>query len=122
MHWKMTDRPKWWKAFLPKKKPGATKDLSDFDPFAQNDKSKESKSASDPAPPQTQQHASDNNSCLLSDETYDDSIIPTYFDEQTCRRNFFVSRSGRFRQRKKVRSTLPVEDPEKVAPAKEEWR
>ncbi|XP_061884735.1 proline-rich protein 15-like protein [Entelurus aequoreus] len=119
----MTDRPKWWKAFLPKKKPGAKEpSFPDFDPFAQNDKSKETKSASEQVPPQSQPHDSDNNSCMLSDETYDDSIIPTYFDEQTCRRNFFVSRSGRFRQRKKVRSTLPVEDPENVAQAKEEWR
>nr|XP_057903837.1 proline-rich protein 15-like protein [Doryrhamphus excisus]XP_057903838.1 proline-rich protein 15-like protein [Doryrhamphus excisus]XP_057903839.1 proline-rich protein 15-like protein [Doryrhamphus excisus] len=124
----MAERVKWWKAFLPKKKPGGPKDQAsphtygaDFDPFAQNDKPKDPKAATEPSPPQQE---STNGSCLLSDETYDDSHLESLFNEQTCRRNMKVSRSGRFKEKRRVRSSLPLEDKgtENMAPATEDFR
>ncbi|XP_057684411.1 proline-rich protein 15 [Corythoichthys intestinalis] len=121
----MTEKAKWWKAFLPKKKAGSSKDSNsphtygaDFDPFAQ-DKSKESKSTSDQSVPQQE-----TNNSLFSDETYDDSHMDSLFNEQTCRRNMKVSRSGRFKQKMRGRIAIPFEEKgtENVAPAKDDIR
>ncbi|CAI5690334.1 unnamed protein product [Oreochromis niloticus] len=100
----MTERAPWWKAFLPKKK--TSKDPAfdaDFDPWAK----------ASPAAPKTPQPVSNNSSSLLSDETFDDSRLDSVFNEQTCRRNMKISRSGRFKEKKKIRSTLPIEEKEK---------
>ncbi|XP_061520966.1 uncharacterized protein LOC133470867 [Phyllopteryx taeniolatus] len=122
----MTERAKWWKAFMPKKKPGCPKDSSapyssaDFDPFAQ-DNSKDSKT---PTEQSLSQQESTNGSCLFSNETYDDSHMESLFNDQTCRRNMKVSRSGRFKEKRRARISLPVEDKgtENVAPAKDDIR
>ncbi|XP_077364347.1 uncharacterized protein LOC144008124 [Festucalex cinctus] len=123
----MTERVKWWRAFLPKKKPGGPKDSNspyvygqDFDPFAQ-DKSKETKSTNEQS---LSQQESTNGSCLFSNETYDDSHMESLFNEQTCRRNMYVSRSGRFKEKRRARIGIPVEDKstENVAPAKDDVR
>uniref|UniRef100_A0A3P8YIA8 Uncharacterized protein n=1 Tax=Esox lucius TaxID=8010 RepID=A0A3P8YIA8_ESOLU len=49
-------------------------------------------------------------SSLFTEEFGDDSQFESVFNEQTCRRNLRVSRSGRFKERKKVRSSLPTDD------------
>lgn len=100
----MTERAPWWKAFLPKKK--TSKDPTfdaDFDPWAK----------ASPVASKTSQPVSNNSSSLLSDETFDDSRLDSVFNEQTCRRNMKISRSGRFKEKKKIRSTLPIEEKEK---------
>ena len=119
-----TERSPWWKSFLPKKKSGASKDSNqpfgpDFDPFAQKQKdyaAEASKSASD----QSQQASNKS----FSDDTYDDSHLESVFNEQTCRRTMKVSRSGRWKEKRRVRSSLPIEDKEKDSGAtgKEERR
>ncbi|XP_077600267.1 uncharacterized protein LOC144215280 isoform X2 [Stigmatopora nigra] len=123
----MTEKAKWWKAFLPKKKPGSARDGTsphaygaDFDPFAQ-DKSKESKTSGDQSVPQQE---ANNSSCLFSGETYDDSHMESLFNEQTCRRNLKVSRSGRHKQKFRGRLALPFEEKggENVAPTKDDVR
>lgn len=131
---KMTERPPWWKAFLTKKKPGGPKDAGssqtfgpDFDPFAQRpDKQKEtptaaSKTTGDQTP--SLQDPSKRSS-LLSDETYDDTHLESVFNEQTCRRNMKVSRSGRFKEKRRVRSSLPLQEKEteNVTSGKEDMR
>nr|XP_046272821.1 proline-rich protein 15 [Scatophagus argus] len=127
-----TERAKWWKAFMPKKKTGSTKDTAsphpfdpDFDPFAQrSDKQKEpaSKNSTEQSP--LSQQESNTGSSLLSDDTYDDSHLESVFNEQTCRRNMKVSRSGRFKEKRRVRSSLPIQDKEteKGASGKEDIR
>lgn len=100
----MTERTPWWKAFLPKKK--TSKDQAfdaNFDPWAK----------APPAASKTSQPVSNNSSSLLSDETFDDSQMDSVFNEQTCRRNMNVSRSGRFKVKKNNRLTLPIEQKEK---------
>lgn len=117
----MTERTPWWKAFLPKKK---SKDHSigpDFDPWAPHpDKARE------PAPPpksEGEQRAgstpSDNTA--LNDDTYDDSHMESVFNEHTCRRKMRVSRSGRFKEKNRIRQSLPIQD-NKDSAAKEDMR
>ncbi|CDQ97189.1 cell wall adhesin EAP1 isoform X1 [Oncorhynchus mykiss] len=60
-----------------------------------------------PASQQSQAPVSTGNS-LFSDETFDDSQFESVFNEQTCRRNLRVSRSGRFKEKKRARSSLPT--------------
>ncbi|KAI1886177.1 hypothetical protein AGOR_G00211310 [Albula goreensis] len=50
---------------------------------------------------------SPNNSQLITDETYDDSQFEPAFNERTCRRNLKISRSGRFKEKRRIRATLP---------------
>ncbi|XP_069556341.1 proline-rich protein 15-like protein [Brachyistius frenatus] len=128
----MTERTPWWKAFLPKRKTGGPKDSvsaqafePDFDPFAQPEKPKgpsaaASKTSGDQSLPQQES----NSSSSISDEFFDDSHLESVFNEKTCRRNMKVSRSGRFKEKRKVRSSLPVQDreTENVASDKEDVR
>ncbi|XP_039978193.1 proline-rich protein 15 [Xiphias gladius] len=130
----MTERTPWWKAFLSKRKTVGTKDAGsphalgpDFDPFDQHpEKQKDpaaaaSKTAGDQS---LSQQDSGKNSSLLSDDTYDDSHLQSVFNEQTCRRNMKVSRSGRFKEKRRVRSSLPIQEKgtENVASGKEDMR
>lgn len=57
---------------------------------------------------------------LPSDETYDDSAVQPTFNERSNRRNLLVSRSGRFKEKRKSRASLPQnhEDDGKTAAAK----
>lgn len=115
---KMTDRTseraKWWMPFFLKKKIGGPKETiaADFDPFAQLPENRKGPTA---APPQTTSDQplppeSSNNSSLISDDTYDDSQLESVFSEQSCRRNLKVSRSGRYKENRRVRSSLPIQE------------
>lgn len=117
-----TERAKWWRAFLPKKKSAGAKEGSssnhfepDFDPF------REPNPASAPEHGSTQQE-SGSNSTISSNDTYDDSKLDSVFNEHTCRRNLKVSRSGRFREKGKKRANLPIQynETENTTPGKEE--
>ncbi|XP_056153959.1 proline-rich protein 15 [Lampris incognitus] len=130
----MAERAPWWRAFLVKRKSVGGKDAglaSDFDPFAsQPEKPKDpivaSKTANDQPALQAQQgkpQQPEQGTSLLSDETYDDSQLDSVFNEQTCRRNMRVSRSGRFKEKRRVRSSLPIEEErDKTTSAKEDQR
>ncbi|XP_026156252.1 proline-rich protein 15-like [Mastacembelus armatus] len=128
----MTERTQWWKAFLPKRKTGGPKDATssypfgpDFDPFAQRpEKQKDPAQAASKSTGDQSLSQQDSNKHLPSDDTYDDSRLYSVFNEQTCRRNMKVSRSGRFKEKRKVRSTLPIQDKEteNMASGKEDIR
>lgn len=130
-----TERAKWWQAFLPKKKTTGSKDHAstrtigpDFDPFANGpEKQKEptavpSKNPDDKSP--IYQQEPNKSPSLPSDETDDSPELDSVFNEQTCRRNMKVSRSGRWKEKKKVRSSLPIQEKETecVATGKEDIR
>lgn len=53
-----------------------------------------------------QGQGTDKNSAFLS-EGFDGSQLESAFTEATFSRNLTVSRSGRFKEKRKVRSTLP---------------
>ncbi|KAM9839120.1 uncharacterized protein ACBR49_017787 [Aulostomus maculatus] len=123
---------KWWKAFLPsRKKSSNPKETNtsqvfdvDFDPFAQKpEKPKDPTAPSKTTGDQSQQDAN-NGSCIYSDDTYDDSQLESVFNEQSCRRNMRVSRSGRFKEKRRVRGSLPIEEKgtEQVTSGKEDVR
>ncbi|XP_018523080.1 proline-rich protein 15 [Lates calcarifer] len=115
----MTERTPWWRAFLPKRKPGGPKETGlpnfgpDFDPFAQHpDRPREPAAAGPKTPSDQCQQDCGKNSNIFGDDTYDDSHLESVFNEQTCRRNMKVSRSGRFKEKRKVRSSLPIQEKE----------
>ncbi|XP_071385420.1 proline-rich protein 15-like [Centroberyx affinis] len=132
----MAERTPWWRTFLGKRKSGGSKDTGvsqsfdpDFDPFAPRpEKPKDpiaaSKTPSDQSLSQTQPGQSSKNTSLVCDDTYDDSHLESVFNEQTCRRNMRVSRSGRFKEKRRVRSSLPIEETEtdKATSGKEDLR
>ncbi|KAF7660397.1 hypothetical protein LDENG_00282510 [Lucifuga dentata] len=68
-----------------------------------------SKTSGDQSQNQTE---SNNTTSLFNGDTYDDSELESVFNEQTCRRNMKVSRSGRFKEKRRVRSSLPLQDKE----------
>ncbi|KAJ3602302.1 hypothetical protein NHX12_030061 [Muraenolepis orangiensis] len=125
----MTERAPWWKSFLVKRKSAGPKDATptfepDFDPFATRPEAKDpavASSAQQSAKWEPGQEAGDG---LHGDDTYDDSRMQSVFNEQTCRRNMRVSRSGRFKEKRKVRTNLPIDEQEhaKNAPWREDQR
>ncbi|XP_022603240.1 proline-rich protein 15-like [Seriola dumerili] len=115
----MTERTPWWKAFLQKRKTGGPKDAGaphtfgpDFDPFAPHPEKQKEPAAAASKTTGDQSQGTSKNSSLLSDETFDDSHLESVFNEQTCRRKMKVSRSGRFKENRRVRSSLPIQDKE----------
>lgn len=59
---------------------------------------------------------------LFSGEVYDDAQLEPVFNEQTCRRNLKVSRSGRFKEKRKMRASLPENYQDETATKKDEAR
>ncbi|XP_043993781.1 proline-rich protein 15 [Gambusia affinis] len=120
----MTEKVPWWKVFIPKKKSADPYGLGpDFNPFAQQPERLKDPSSSSKTTT-TDQTVPAQGSSLLSDETFDDSKLESVFNEQTCRRNMKVSRSGRFKEKKRPRSSLPIEEKgrEAAAPGREDKR
>ncbi|KAK1794671.1 hypothetical protein P4O66_001382 [Electrophorus voltai] len=68
------------------------------------DAEKESKPVDNPS---VKQGADNKPSRLKNDSSYEDSQFEPVFNENTCRRNMKVSRSGRFREKRRVRVPLP---------------
>uniref|UniRef100_A0A673BB51 Uncharacterized protein n=1 Tax=Sphaeramia orbicularis TaxID=375764 RepID=A0A673BB51_9TELE len=76
----MTERIPWWRAFLPKRKSGGSKDAGSKDTVQERPK--------EPTP----------------------AASKTTADQSTCRRNMRVSRSGRFKERRRQRQSLPIQE------------
>ncbi|CAL8372158.1 unnamed protein product [Boreogadus saida] len=109
----MSERQPWWKSFLGIRKTPGQKDMTldpDFDPFKPEKAAKDAKMAPGPKASSQTQPGNKESSRDSDDETYDDSHMDSVFNEQTCRRNMRVSRSGRFKEKRRVRSTLPTEE------------
>ncbi|KAL7887560.1 hypothetical protein AOLI_G00052810 [Acnodon oligacanthus] len=92
----MAERYSWWKSLT-----GRTKNNILKETIVPQEAEKEAKA---PAKQSTESQ----NSNLFSNETYDDSHLEPAFSENTCRRNLRVSRSGRFKEKRRVRGTLPA--------------
>ncbi|KAI4885741.1 hypothetical protein NFI96_000240 [Prochilodus magdalenae] len=87
----MAERYQWWRSLTNRTKNSIYKETI----VPQEAEIREAK-------PPAKQGAED----LLSSETYDDSHLEPAFNENTCRRNLRVSRSGRFKEKRNVRMTL----------------
>lgn len=79
----MAERIPWWKAFTGRVLSNILKDAA-----------------------VQQDQGSDKNSAFLS-EGFDASQLESDFSDATFSRNLTVSRSGRFKEKRKVRATLP---------------
>lgn len=111
----MTERPKWWRAFLPKWKTTATKDTGSVATSgADIEKQKDAPAAEAKTTtgPTQSQHESYNNCDVFPDDTFDDSHLESVFNEQTSIRKIRISRSGRFKHKHIMRSQLPPEGAE----------
>ncbi|NP_001279222.1 proline-rich protein 15 [Callorhinchus milii] len=81
----------WWKSFTVKKKP---KELAEIGAGAEHVQSATDKTgAQENKPPN-----------LIEDKEYPDSKL---FNEKSTRRNLNISRSGRFKEKRRVRAALP---------------
>uniref|UniRef100_A0A672KA35 Si:dkeyp-86h10.3 n=1 Tax=Sinocyclocheilus grahami TaxID=75366 RepID=A0A672KA35_SINGR len=89
----MADRYSWWKNLTGKNKNHFKVGQQEF---GNADKTSVKQTGSE-----------NKNDILISDETYDDSQLEPSFSEYTCRRNWTVSRSGRFKEKRRVRVTMP---------------
>lgn len=119
----MTERPKWWRAFLPKWKTTATKDTTSG-PDIERQKEAPAAGAKTTTGLTESQHDSYNGPDVFPDDTFDDSNLESVFNEQTSLRKIRISRSGRFKHKQNMRTTLPtpVNETENVAPEKEDTR
>ncbi|GCB65261.1 proline-rich protein 15-like [Scyliorhinus torazame] len=84
----------WWKSMTMKKKP---KELTDKGAGLENVQSSTDKTAA-----QENKHPN-----FMDDKEYVDPKLEKGFNEKSTRRNLKISRSGRFKEKRRVRATLP---------------
>lgn len=89
----MAARYPWWRAFTVRKK-GVQE--SDESQPGEKPSTTSSKSASDSV-----------NGAFINEGTYDEAEFESVFNEKTCRRNLNISRSGRFKEKRRVRAPIP---------------
>lgn len=115
----------WWRSFVGKRRKAARESAANLEQDLRNQASAESTQHHPSAEPDQQltsptRPAKEADNCLPSDETYDDSAVQPTFNERSNRRNLLVSRSGRFKEKRKTRTSLLQnhEDDGKPAAAK----
>uniref|UniRef100_A0A3P8XPW3 Uncharacterized protein n=1 Tax=Esox lucius TaxID=8010 RepID=A0A3P8XPW3_ESOLU len=86
----------WWRAFVKRKGP-TTQESDETQPVGE----KTSSISSNPSPDLK------GNETFQDAAFFDDAQFEPVFNEQTCRRNLKVSRSGRFKEKRRVRGTIP---------------
>ncbi|XP_035276558.1 proline-rich protein 15 [Anguilla anguilla] len=101
----MADRTSWWKSFTIRKKGGT---VSRDPAMVQQDSTTETQSVEPTTPAASSKSSTDStdNSRLIQNETYDDSECEPAFNDKRNIRNMSISRSGRFKERRKKRATL----------------
>uniref|UniRef100_A0A674CDJ8 Si:dkeyp-86h10.3 n=1 Tax=Salmo trutta TaxID=8032 RepID=A0A674CDJ8_SALTR len=87
----------WWRAFVTRKSIPTTQESGETQPSGEKMSPISSKSTPD----------SKGNETFPDAETFDDAEFEPMFNEKTCRRNLKVSRSGRFKENRRVRGTIP---------------
>uniref|UniRef100_A0A673KY83 Uncharacterized protein n=1 Tax=Sinocyclocheilus rhinocerous TaxID=307959 RepID=A0A673KY83_9TELE len=101
----------WWRSFVGKRRKAARESAVTLEQDLRNQSS--AGSTQHPSAEPDQQLTSPTcptkevGNCLPSDETYDDSAVQPTFNESSNRRNLTVSRSGRFKEKRKTRVSLP---------------
>ncbi|XP_066531575.1 proline-rich protein 15-like protein [Hoplias malabaricus] len=123
----MTEKiPPWWRSFAGKRRKAAresaaTLEQGAYPPWTNVTTITSNTKKSTPKPeeqkaPQTHQKA-EGGSSMLTDETYDDSAMQPTFSEDTSRRHLRVSRSGRFKEKRHNRVSLPQNHEDSPNPA-----
>jgi len=98
----------WWRSFVGKRRKTARESAA----ILERDLQEPDQQPTSPTDP-----AKEAGNCLDSDETYDDSAVQPTFNELSNRRNLLVSRSGRFKEKRKTRASLPQSNEGDVKPA-----
>uniref|UniRef100_A0A3B3S7S3 Si:dkeyp-86h10.3 n=1 Tax=Paramormyrops kingsleyae TaxID=1676925 RepID=A0A3B3S7S3_9TELE len=102
----MAERSPWWKSFTVRKKV-----TSRDSEVAHKESGPETQAGPEKTPAGGSKPSAESkenkDSSLISNETYDDSQFEPMFNEKTCRRTWKVSRSGRFKEKRRIRATLP---------------
>uniref|UniRef100_A0A673LAE0 Uncharacterized protein n=1 Tax=Sinocyclocheilus rhinocerous TaxID=307959 RepID=A0A673LAE0_9TELE len=101
----------WWRSFVGKRRKAARESAATLEQDLRNQASAGSTQHPSAEPDQRltspTRPAKEEGNCLPSDETYDDSAVQPTFNESSNRRNLTVSRSGRFKEKRKTRVSLP---------------
>ncbi|XP_042632500.1 proline-rich protein 15-like [Cyprinus carpio] len=98
----------WWRSFVGKRRKAARESAATLEQDLRHQTSAGSTQHPSAEPDQQlTSPAKEASNCLPSDETYDDSAVQPTFNESSNRRNLTVSRSGRFKEKRKTRVCLP---------------
>ncbi|KAJ8335126.1 hypothetical protein SKAU_G00407650 [Synaphobranchus kaupii] len=116
---KMAERTPWWRAFMTRKSSPGSKDQACQPHSTDSETQIAAGSSSTPAAGLQEDLAS---SSPFSGETDDDAQLEPLFNEQTCRRNLKVSRSGRFKEKRRARASLPENYQGETATRKDDTR
>ncbi|XP_026087785.1 proline-rich protein 15-like [Carassius auratus] len=113
----------WWRSFVGKRRKAARESAATLEQDLRHQSSGGTTQHPSAEPDQqltSPTRPTKETSSLPSDETYDDSAVQPTFNESSNRRNLTVSRSGRFKEKRKTRVSLPQDhgDDEKPAVAK----
>ncbi|MBN3314360.1 PRR15 protein, partial [Atractosteus spatula] len=100
---RMAERSSWWKSFTLRKKNKDPATQYEGNPELQTTQDKTSMGFTSSSDSRENQHQN-----LIKEQDYEDSNIEPVFNEKTCRRNLKISRSGRFKEKSRVRATLPA--------------
>ncbi|XP_018596141.1 proline-rich protein 15 [Scleropages formosus] len=106
----MAEKSSWWRSLTVRKKANATSRDSEAVHHQECGQEAPPAGPEKPAAPSGPKPPADSKenkmSKYLRDE-YEDSYMEPVFNEKTCRRNLRISRSGRFKEKRRIRATLP---------------
>lgn len=107
----------WWRSFVGKRRKTARESAAILEQDLHNLEQDLHNQEPDQQLPSPTHPAKEAGNCLPSDETYDDSAVQPTFNELSNRRNLLVSRSGRFKEKRKTRASLPQNNEDDGKPA-----
>ncbi|TRY65731.1 hypothetical protein DNTS_005572 [Danionella cerebrum] len=98
----------WWRSFVGKRRKAAKESAATLEQELRNQTSPQHPSTEPEQRITTPPHsAKETSNHLPSEETYDDTAFQPTFNERSNRRYLTVSRSGRFKEKRKARASLP---------------
>ncbi|GAA6092060.1 hypothetical protein Q7C36_014616 [Tachysurus vachellii] len=104
----------WWRSFVGKRRKAAREsasileqDMASYVATESNPQAVSISSAPDQRNTSVTSSQAAGGQAVLADDTYDDSVMQPTFSESANRRNLRVSRSGRFKEKRRTRVGLP---------------
>lgn len=113
----------WWRSFVGKRRKAARESASileqEFAAHAANEANQRSTTNPQLRNAPTTNSQSDGGKSVHADDTYDDSTVQPTFSESANRRALRVSRSGRFKEKRRMRVGLPQDGDDGEAASKD---
>ncbi|TTO63375.1 WAS/WASL-interacting protein family member 3 [Bagarius yarrelli] len=105
----------WWRSFVGKRRKAARESASvleqDLAAYTANESNTQAQSVSSGGGSSSAEQRSGSQAAggqtVVADDTYDDSVVQPTFSESANRRNLRVSRSGRFKEKRRTRVGIP---------------